>query len=218
MISVSGAWIWVSLGWGCLVTGDSSLGRSWTELDFSDVPLVGNQSCLADCTYFTDLPFSHILEPSMTSYTTTRKSVLTSTKSKKNLAEASVKMRGASLTPDGMPEFLEEPVDAFVLRGKSAEMNCRVRFAAKAYFVCNGEPMVESPLHKEHDLVDDGHVVKELRLEVTRNMVEEFFGQFSCRCEAWSAKGKSASSNNVSVETACKGNVKVLKGRKKNYY
>ena len=134
-------------------------------------------------------------------------------------------VRKKPLDPSKLPEFAEEPVDAFIIRGKSAELDCKVRSAVKAYFTCNDEAMAESNLHKvkktirvvklgfkfklsflqERDFVEaaTGEVMKELRIEITRNMVEEFFGKFTCRCDAWSARGR-ISSRNVTVETACK--------------
>lgn len=104
-----------------------------------------------------------------------------------------------------LPEFVQQPVDSYIIRGKSATLVCSVAYAAKAYFTCNGEAMAESPFHQEKARVEGGTVVKTITLEVTRNAVEEFFGQFSCKCDAWSAMGK-VSSDNVSVETACKLN------------
>ncbi len=111
------------------------------------------------------------------------------------------------------PVFVEEPVDSYVVRGKSALLVCRVTAADKVYFTCNGEAMAESELHREADHVVSAEeigaaqqtntlVVKEVTLEVRRNDIEEFFGHFSCRCDAWSAKGM-VSSKNISVETAC---------------
>ena len=77
--------------------------------------------------------------------------------------------------------------------------------AAKAYFSCNGEAMAHSPTHRERDSAEgaEGTRKRMLELEVTRNMVEEFFGKFSCRCDAWSDAGRTTTKN-VSVETACK--------------
>ena len=40
-------------------------------------------------------------------------------------------------------------------------------------------------------------------IQVTRNAVEEFFGRFTCHCDAWSSRGR-VSSRNATVETACK--------------
>ena len=106
---------------------------------------------------------------------------------------------GKVTSPDQMPSFVQEPVNSYIIRGKSAELKCQVSGAVKAYFTCNGEAMAESNLHKEIRTLD----LLEVNLEVTRNNVEEFFGTFTCRCDAWSAKGK-VSSRNVSIQTACK--------------
>ena len=102
------------------------------------------------------------------------------------------------------PHFLQEPEDSYIIKGKNARLHCQVASADKAYFVCNGEAMAESKLHREKDFVSSsGEAVKDLGLDVTRNQVEEFFGQFACRCDAWSSAGRVAS-RNATVQTACK--------------
>lgn len=112
------------------------------------------------------------------------------------------------------PYFVSEPENGYIIKGKSAELTCSVRHADKAYFSCNGEAMAESPMHRERDAVEAVEAAeastseaavtttKHLTLEVTRNMVEEFFGRFKCRCDAWSSKGR-LTSKEVSVQTAC---------------
>ncbi len=82
--------------------------------------------------------------------------------------------------------------------------------ADKAYFTCNGEAMAASDHHKEVDKVEISETVsmlpyhvKTLTLQVNRVNVEEFFGLYTCRCDAWSAKGMT-SSKNATVEFACK--------------
>ena len=83
--------------------------------------------------------------------------------------------------------------------------------ADKAYFSCNGEAMAASDLHKEVDKVeipDDSLTmtptnVKILTMTLNRVSIEEFFGLYTCRCDAWSAKGMT-SSDNATVEVACK--------------
>lgn len=107
-----------------------------------------------------------------------------------------------------LPVFLLEPQNSYILRGKSAELTCKVVNADKAYFSCNGEAMAASSLHKEQDKVEVAETaqmetvtVKTLTLEVTRDLVEEFFGLFTCKCDAWSSRGM-VSSHNASVEIA----------------
>lgn len=102
-----------------------------------------------------------------------------------------------------LPVIVNDPVDSYIIRGKSAFLECSVQGASKAFFVCNGEAMSATSLHQEKDHFDDatGEVIKKLTLEVTRNQVEEYFGTFMCQCQAWSSKGMT-NSKNVSVETA----------------
>ena len=109
-----------------------------------------------------------------------------------------------SSDPNDPPEFVLKPVDSYIIRGKSARLKCGVTGAGKVYFVCNGEAMAESNLHREKDFVgEDGKVVKEVVLEVSRNNVEEIFGTFTCTCDAWYNRGK-ISTEPVTVENACK--------------
>ena len=125
-----------------------------------------------------------------------------------------------------LPQFLRDPEDSYVIRRKSATLKCEVTGADKAYFSCNGEAMGRSAKdgdkksfnrgqHHEEDtvrLADEKDMtgrmitVKILSLEVTEGQIEEFFGVFTCRCDAWNKKGRS-SSKNASVEIACKSNV-----------
>ncbi|TRY68405.1 hypothetical protein TCAL_10234 [Tigriopus californicus] len=104
-----------------------------------------------------------------------------------------------------LPVIVKDPVDSYIIRGKSAFLECSVQGASKAFFVCNGEAMSATSFHQEKDHFDDetGEVIKKLTLEVTRNQVEEYFGTFMCQCQAWSAKGMT-NSKNVSIETSCK--------------
>ena len=122
-----------------------------------------------------------------------------------------------------LPQFLRDPEDSYVIRRKSATLVCEVTGADKAYFSCNGEAMGKSAKdgdkkslnrgqHHEEDtvrLADEKDMtgrmitVKILSLEVTEGQIEEFFGVFTCRCDAWNKKGRS-SSKNASVEIACK--------------
>ena len=40
-----------------------------------------------------------------------------------------------------LPRFTVHPADSYIIRGKSAGMECEVEGADKAYFACNGEAM-----------------------------------------------------------------------------
>ena len=122
-----------------------------------------------------------------------------------------------------LPQFLRDPVDSYVIRRKSADLICEVTGADKAYFLRNGEAMgggsnaqsKQSSIrgqHREEDkvvLADEMDMtgrmitVKTLSLEVTGDQIEEYFGIFTCRCDAWNRKGRS-SSKNATVEISCK--------------
>ena len=109
-----------------------------------------------------------------------------------------------------LPQFIEHPRNSYIVRGHSALLRCKVIHADKAYFSCNGEAMAASELHKEVDKVEISETasmepfnVKTLTLQLNRINIEEFFGLYTCRCDAWSTKGMT-SSTNATVETACK--------------
>ena len=108
------------------------------------------------------------------------------------------------------PQFIEHPRNSYIVRGQPALLRCKVIHADKAYFTCNGEAMAASELHKEVDKVEISETasmepfnVKTLTLQLNRINIEEFFGLYTCRCDAWSAKGMT-SSTNATVEVACK--------------
>ncbi|XP_046750181.1 netrin receptor UNC5B-like isoform X1 [Diprion similis] len=90
-----------------------------------------------------------------------------------------------------LPVFLTEPLDSYVVKSKPATLHCRAAKALEIYFRCNGERAVGS---RPSDFVDPqtGTRIVEVELDVTRNQVEEYFGQdkFKCECVAWSGSGQ----------------------------
>ncbi|XP_046393802.1 netrin receptor UNC5B isoform X2 [Ischnura elegans] len=90
------------------------------------------------------------------------------------------------------PEWVEEPEDAYVVRGKPATLTCRAANAIRVTFRCNGEALRERQVSYS-SLVDpeSGRRVAEARASITRNDVEEFFGEsgFRCDCLASSPRG-----------------------------
>ena len=128
-----------------------------------------------------------------------------------------------------LPQFLQDPIDSYVIRRKSATLICEVTGADKAYFLCNGEAMGRSSKlegkksfnrgqHREEDTVRLANekdmtgrmiTVKRLSLDVTEGQIEEFFGIFTCRCDAWNKKGRS-SSKNATVEISCKSKTTII--------
>ncbi|XP_012272459.1 netrin receptor UNC5C [Orussus abietinus] len=90
-----------------------------------------------------------------------------------------------------LPIFLTEPVDTFVVKGKPATLHCRAAHALQVYFRCNGDRM-DGSHHQEFVDPRTGTRIVEAELNVTRNIVEEYFVKegFKCECVAWSGSGQ----------------------------
>ncbi|XP_066155178.1 netrin receptor UNC5B-like isoform X1 [Euwallacea fornicatus] len=101
-----------------------------------------------------------------------------------------------------LPIFLAEPQNAFVVKNKVATLHCRAAHSLRVYFKCNGARNVEA---QDFQFVDPqtGVRIMEVEANVTRDMVEEFFGKekFKCECYAWNGKG-SIKSQPATVEVA----------------
>lgn len=108
------------------------------------------------------------------------------------------------LSSDALPIFLLEPQDAYVVKNRPAKLQCRAANALRLYFKCNGAKNVESV---QFELVNPqtGVRIMEADANVTRDMVEEFFGKekFKCECYAWSGRGN-IKSQPAFIEVACK--------------
>lgn len=108
------------------------------------------------------------------------------------------------LNSDSLPIFLVEPQDSYVVKNRPALLQCRAAHTLKMYFKCNGARNVDTP---QSEFVDPqtGVRIVEAEINVTRDMVEEFFGKekFKCECYAWSGRG-SIKSQPATVEVACK--------------
>lgn len=108
------------------------------------------------------------------------------------------------LSSDALPIFLVEPQDAYVVKNRPAKLQCRAAQALRLYFKCNGAKSVESV---QSDIVNPqtGVRIMEADANVTRDMVDEFFGKekFKCECYAWSGRG-TIKSQPAFVEVACK--------------
>ncbi|KAB0797257.1 hypothetical protein PPYR_08251 [Photinus pyralis] len=106
------------------------------------------------------------------------------------------------LNSDALPFFLVEPQDSYVVKNRAALLQCRAAHTLKMHFKCNGARSVDT---LQSDFVDPQTGVRfvEAELNVTRNMVEEFFGKekFKCECYAWSGRG-SVKSQPATVEVA----------------
>lgn len=105
---------------------------------------------------------------------------------------------------NNLPVFLQEPKDTFVIKNKPAILYCKAAHALKVYYRCNG---ARNPPAVLADFVDPqtGVRVIEAECNITRNMVEEFFGRekFKCECFAWTSRGE-IKSQPATIEVACK--------------
>ncbi|XP_050422606.1 netrin receptor UNC5C isoform X2 [Adelges cooleyi] len=94
--------------------------------------------------------------------------------------------------PVQLPIFLEEPTDAYVIKGKPATLTCRAAHALTVYFRCNGD-RVDDSMGPQMDFVDPQTGVRnvEATVNITRNHVEEYFGKhnYQCQCVAWTSRG-----------------------------
>lgn len=100
--------------------------------------------------------------------------------------------------------FLLEPQDSYVVKNRPALLQCRAAHTLRMYFKCNGVKNVDSTVSEFVD-PQNGVRIVEAETNVTRDMVEEFFGKekFKCECHAWSGRG-SIKSQPATVEVACK--------------
>ncbi|CAG9560769.1 unnamed protein product [Danaus chrysippus] len=93
-------------------------------------------------------------------------------------------------TIDGLPIFLVEPKNSFVLRSKPATLLCRAANALQVYFKCN-DVRTDKTVQLEHVDPQNGVRVVEAELNITRNELDEYFGgKYSCECYAWNSKGR----------------------------
>lgn len=108
------------------------------------------------------------------------------------------------LNSDSLPIFIVEPQDAYVVKSRPALLQCRAAHTLTMFFKCNGARKLETA---QSEFVNPHTGVRfvEAEINITRNMVEDFFGKekFKCECYAWSGRGNIKSQPAI-VEVACK--------------
>ncbi|XP_017163205.1 netrin receptor UNC5D-like [Poecilia reticulata] len=95
-----------------------------------------------------------------------------------------------------LPRFLEEPVDAYIIKSNPIKLRCQARPALQIFFKCNGEWVHQSQhISQEHTDVVTGLKIREVMINVSRQQVEDFHGpeDYWCLCVAWSHLGTSKS-------------------------
>lgn len=116
-----------------------------------------------------------------------------------------------------LPIFLAEPQNSFVVKSRPANLHCRAAHALRVYFKCNGVRNIET---NAFEFVDPqtGVRIVEAETNITRDMVEEFFGKerFKCECFAWNGRGN-IKSQPAFIEVACKYARQFLLNERQNY-
>uniref|UniRef100_A0A3Q1I9J2 Netrin receptor UNC5 n=1 Tax=Anabas testudineus TaxID=64144 RepID=A0A3Q1I9J2_ANATE len=95
-----------------------------------------------------------------------------------------------------LPHFLEEPVDAYIVKSNPIKLRCQARPALQIFFKCNGEWVHQSQhSSQEHTDLGTGLKIREVMINVSRQQVEDFHGpeDYWCLCVAWSHLGTSKS-------------------------
>ncbi|TMS08053.1 Netrin receptor UNC5D, partial [Larimichthys crocea] len=95
-----------------------------------------------------------------------------------------------------LPHFLEEPVDAYIVKSNPIKLRCQARPALQIFFKCNGEWVHQSQhMSQEHTDLGTGLKIREVMINVSRQQVEDFHGpeDYWCLCVAWSHLGTSKS-------------------------
>ena len=87
-----------------------------------------------------------------------------------------------------LPVFLDEPQDTFVVKNKPAELQCRVAHALSVHVQCQDE-IQHQAVTQNHVDPQSGIRYTEARVSITRDQVEEFFGDYHCACVAVSGQG-----------------------------
>jgi netrin receptor unc-5 len=99
---------------------------------------------------------------------------------------------GSDLVHLALPIFLEEPADAFIIKGRPAELSCRVAHALSVHFQCNDEVQKQTTT-QDHVEPETGIRYTQARVEISLYQVEEFFADYHCACVALSGQGHSKS-------------------------
>uniref|UniRef100_A0A3B3HD77 Netrin receptor UNC5 n=1 Tax=Oryzias latipes TaxID=8090 RepID=A0A3B3HD77_ORYLA len=95
-----------------------------------------------------------------------------------------------------LPRFVEEPVDAYIIKSNPIQLRCQARPALQIFFKCNGEWVHQSQhMSREHTDTGSGLKIREVMINVSRQQVEDFHGpeDYWCLCVAWSHLGTSKS-------------------------
>ena len=101
------------------------------------------------------------------------------------------------------PVFLKQPSDSYVIKNSPATLHCRVAHAVDIHFQCNSEILAPTRV-ESHVEPETGLKYTEASVQISRDKVEEYFGEFHCTCLATSAQSEAVQSRPALVTFACK--------------
>ncbi|XP_058122325.1 netrin receptor unc-5-like [Anopheles ziemanni] len=99
-----------------------------------------------------------------------------------------------------LPVFLVEPKSAYVMKNRPAELYCKASHALQVTFglvpfqisfKCSGSTKPPPTVKEHHTDPHSGIQLQEATATITRELVDEFFGDgpFKCECRAYSSRG-----------------------------
>ncbi|XP_055600862.1 netrin receptor unc-5-like [Uranotaenia lowii] len=90
-----------------------------------------------------------------------------------------------------LPVFLVEPQSAYVIKNRPAVLQCKASHAFQLSFKCSGGHKPALTAQETHVDPHTGVQLQEATTEITRELVDEFFGRgpYKCDCLARSSRG-----------------------------
>ncbi|XP_058056344.1 netrin receptor unc-5-like [Anopheles bellator] len=98
---------------------------------------------------------------------------------------------GAATDGTPLPVFLVEPKSAYVLKNRPVELYCKASHALQISFKCSGSAKPPPTENEHHTDPHSGIQLQEATATITRELVDEYFGKgsFKCECRAYSSRG-----------------------------
>ncbi|XP_052864048.1 netrin receptor UNC5C-like [Anopheles cruzii] len=98
---------------------------------------------------------------------------------------------GAATDGTPLPVFLVEPKSAYVLKNRPVKLYCKASHALQISFKCSGSTKPPPTDDEHHTDPHSGIQLQEATATITRELVDEYFGNgpFKCECRAYSSRG-----------------------------
>ncbi len=131
-----------------------------------------------------------------------------------SLLDESSTRTGSDPAGQGVPVFLQEPEETYyIIKGKPVTVTCQAMTAVSIHFKCVGQ-WVRPSQYVKANKVDEatGEQYLQTSLEVSKDEVEEYFGEedYWCECYAWNngpganTEPQTTKSRRGTVQVACK--------------